>query len=368
VVEQGAAPRVSKARRNVLRAAKALTTPLLPDDYIELMNPMWTTRELRGEIVDIRPETEDAATVVIKPSVKWLGHWPGQYLRIGVEINGRRHWRAYSLTSDPDHPEGLISVTIKHVAEGKLSPYFTRQAEIGSMVYLGGVEGEFKLPYPRPEKLLFISAGSGITPIWSMVRNLANDRALSDAKHIHSCRNADDFIFGSVLRELHEKEDGYDLHEHHSTEAEDRIKPEDLDELVPDWRERETFLSGPPEMLEDMKDRWEADGDLDKLHLERFQPVIGGDGAKDAGEGGTIRFRVTEVEAESDGKTPILECGENAGAKLPFGCRMGICHTCVGKLEEGKVRDLRTGEVHGDEGQMIRTCVNAPEGHVEIAL
>ena len=152
MVEQGAAPRVSNARRRVLKAAKALTTPLLPDDYIELMNPMWTTRELRGEIIDIRPETDDASTVVIRPSVKWLGHWPGQYLRIGVEINGRRHWRAYSLTSDPDHPDGLISVTIKHVAEGKLSPYFTRQAEIGSMVYLGGVEGEFKLPYPRPEK------------------------------------------------------------------------------------------------------------------------------------------------------------------------------------------------------------------------
>ena len=126
----------------MLAAARALTTPLLPDDYIELMNPMWTTRELRGEIVDIRPETEDTSTIVIRPSAKWLGHWPGQYLRIGVEIDGRRHWRAYSLTSDPNHPDGLISVTVKHVPEGKLSPYFTRKAEIGTMVFLGGVEGE----------------------------------------------------------------------------------------------------------------------------------------------------------------------------------------------------------------------------------
>ena len=131
MVEQGAKPAISKARRRALKAAKALTTPLLPDDYIELMNPMWTTRELRGEIVAIRPETEDASTVVIRPSARWLGHWPGQYLRIGVEIDGVRHWRAYSLTSDPDHPEDLISVTIKHVPEGKLSPYFTRKAEVG---------------------------------------------------------------------------------------------------------------------------------------------------------------------------------------------------------------------------------------------
>ncbi len=367
VVEQGAAPRVSKARRRALKAARALTTPLLPDDYLELMNPMWTTRELRGQIEEVRPETDDTSTVVIRPSAPWLGHWPGQYLRIGVEINGRRHWRAYSLTSDPDHPDGLISVTIKHVPEGQLSPYFTRQAEVGSMVYLGGVEGEFRLPHPRPEKLLFISAGSGITPVWSMVRNLAQDDALIDARHIHCCREADDFIFGEHLRELHEQQDGYDLHEHHSAEGE-RLSPADLDDLVPDWRERETFLSGPAEMLEDMKDRWESDGDPDKLHLERFQPVIGGEGTKDVGGGGTIRFRITEVEAECDGKTPILACGEEAGAKLPFGCRMGICHTCVGKLAHGRLRDLRTGEVHGEEGQMVRTCVNAAEGHVEIEL
>ena len=77
----------------------------------------------------------------------------------------------------------------------------------------------------------------------------------------------------------------------------------------------------------------------------------------------------SDVEAESDGSQPILAAGEDAGATLPYGCRMGICHTCVGKLCSGKVRDLRTGKVSsGSEGEMIRTCVNAPEGPVEIAL
>jgi ferredoxin len=101
--------------------------------------------------------------------------------------------------------------------------------------------------------------------------------------------------------------------------------------------------------------------------MERFQPVIGkGDG--EHGEGGTIRFTESDVEAESDGEQPILVAGEEAGATLPYGCRMGICHTCVGRLCSGQLRDLRTGEVHGSEGEMVRTCVNAPEGPVEIAL
>ena len=76
----------------------------------------------------------------------------------------------------------------------------------------------------------------------------------------------------------------------------------------------------------------------------------------------------SDVEAESDGRQPILVAGEEAGATLPFGCRMGICHTCVGRLCSGKIRDLRTGEVHGQDGEMVRTCVNAPEGAIEIEL
>ena len=119
-------------------------------------------------------------------------------------------------------------------------------------------------------------------------------------------------------------------------------------------------------MLDAITEHWEREGDPDKLQMERFQPIIGGDAGE--GKGGTIRFLDSDIEAESDGSQPILVAGEEAGATLPFGCRMGICHTCVGKLCSGEIRDLRTGEVSGSEGEMVRTCVNAPEGPVEIAL
>ncbi len=145
-----------------------------------------------------------------------------------------------------------------------------------------------------------------------------------------------------------------------------RLGPEDLDRLCPDWRGREAFLSGPSEMLDAMHAHWKQHGDAGRLHMERFQPVIGGDGA--GGEGGTISFEASGETAESDGETPILVAGEKAGVALPFGCRMGICHTCVGRLCSGRVRDLRTGNVSGTEGEMIRTCINAPEGPVEIEL
>ena len=146
------------------------------------------------------------------------------------------------------------------------------------------------------------------------------------------------------------------------------MTPEDLDELCPDWRERETFLSGPREMIDSLLDHWEtAGGDSERLHTERFQPQID-DGDAERGDGGTITLSKSGIEAKSDGSKPILEAAEDAGATLPYGCRMGICHTCVGRLCSGKVRDLRTGEVRGQEDEMIRTCIHAPEGDVEIAL
>ena len=99
--------------------------------------------------------------------------------------------------------------------------------------------------------------------------------------------------------------------------------------------------------------------------MERFQPKLG---LAEEGEGGTIVFAKSDTEVECDGSTPILVAGEEEGLELPFGCREGICHTCIGKLCSGRVRDLRNGQITGSEGEMVRTCINAPEGRVEIEL
>ena len=366
MAERGARPQVPALQRRVYSAMRSLFTPLLPDDYLELINPLWSTQELRGRIERIDRETKDAVTVYIKPGWEWPGHEPGQYLRIGFVIDGVHHWRAYSLTSDPGRPDGLISITPKLVEEGKVTPWLVREAKPGTIVRLSDVEGTFKLPDPLPDKLLFISAGSGITPIMSMLRDLDRRDALDDVVHLHSARTPDDVIFGRQLRQIADRRPGFRLHEQMTGEH-GRIGPENLDDLVADWREREAFLSGPGDMLDAMTEHWEKAGDCDRLHMERFQPIIGqGDG--ELGEGGTIKFLDSGIEARSDGSQPILVAGEEAGATLPYGCRMGICHTCVGKLCSGKIRDLRTGKVSGSDGEVVRTCVNAPEGPIEIAL
>jgi stearoyl-CoA 9-desaturase NADPH oxidoreductase len=364
MAERGATPQVSPVRRKALDAIRSLFTPLLPDDYLELINPLWSTRELRGRIEEIRRETEEAATIVIRPGHDWPGHRPGQFLRVGVVVDGVFHWRAYSLTSEPAQADRCISITPKLVESGKVTPYLLRQAEPGAVVRLGGVEGDFVLPDDPPDRLLFISAGSGITPIMSMLRHLDRRGALDDVVHLHSARTEDAVIFGPELRALDRKHDGMRLHLQLTGER-GRLGPADLDDLCPDWREREAFVSGPGELLDALADHWDREGDCDRLHMERFQPKLG---LSEEGEGGPIRFLKSETETEAEGGTPILVAGEEAGLELPFGCREGICHTCVGKLCSGRVRDLRNGKVHGTEGETIRTCINAPEGAVEIEL
>lgn len=351
--------------RAALRAVRHLFTPLLPDDYLELINPLWTTRELRGRVERIEPEGSDAATVMIRPGFAWQGHAPGQYVRLGVLIDGRYHWRAYSLTSDPDDEDGLVSVTPKKVDKGVVSPYLVQRIRPGEVVRLGEVEGVFTLPDPLPASMLFISAGSGVTPIISMLRSLHHRRALDDVVVIHSARTERQLMFGAALRELDRRHDGMRL-ELRLTEHQGRITPDDLDRLCPDWREREAFCSGPGEMLDGLVEHWTEHGDPTRMHLERFQPIIGGGVGE--GTGGSVRFLRSKVTVDCDGGTPILVAGEKEGLTLPFGCRIGICHTCAGTARSGTIRDLRTGDVADVTGKVIRTCVNTAEGDLEIEL
>ena len=365
MAERGATPRVSPLRRGFLRAITHLFNPLRPDDYLELINPLWTTKELRGRVEEVQPQGSQAATVWIKPGYEWPGHLPGQYVRLGVVIDGRFYWRAYSLTSDPYPRDGLISVTPKLVDTGVVSPYLVRGIRPGDIVRLGEIEGVFTLPDPLPEKLLFISAGSGVTPIISMLLDLAHRNQMTDVVAIHSVRSKEQLMFAEVLRDFEERHDGFRLILR-ITGEEGRIGPSDIADLCPDWAERETMCSGPGDLLDALVEHWDSNGAKTRIHLERFQPIIAGSPGE--GEGGQVRFLKSKCETDCEPGVPILTAGEDAGLELKFGCRIGICHTCTGVLKKGQIRDLRTGEVSSPEGQAIRICVNTAEGDVDVDL
>ncbi len=353
-------------RRRALRSVRALFTPLLPDDYLELVNPLWSTRELRARVERVDRETAHAVSVVLRPGWGWPGHEAGQYVRVGLSVDGVQHWRAYSISSPPGRADGRITITPKLVEAGTVTPRLVRHARPGDVVRLGEVEGTFVLPRPLPARLLLVTAGSGITPVMSMLRALEQRGSWPDVAHVHCARDGADVIFGAELRALAARRPALRLHEHHSRAA-GRLRAVDLARLVPDWREREAFVCGPAAMLEELGALWEREGDPARLRVERFAPAPSAAPAA-PGSGGTVAFRASGVHAESDGTTPILDAGERAGLALRHGCRMGICHSCVASLRSGRVRDLRTGRVFGEPGEPVRLCVSAPEGPVELDL
>ena len=112
--------------RRVARLAERATTPLLPADYLDLFDPLRAGADLRGRIVAVQPETADAATIVIRPGAAGAATCPGQYVRIGIDVDGVRLWRAYSLTHGP-RADGRISITVKAIPDGKVSNHLVRQ-------------------------------------------------------------------------------------------------------------------------------------------------------------------------------------------------------------------------------------------------
>ena len=161
--------RTTGLRDAALRVASWATTPLLPTDYLDLIDPLRLGATLRGRIVERRLEVGDAATILIRPGRGWRGHIPGQFLRIGVDIDGVRHWRSYSVTSRTDPADGLLSIAVKRA--GRVSAYLVDEIAPGTLVQLDQAAGDFVLPEPVPEKILFVTAGSGVTPILGMLRN-----------------------------------------------------------------------------------------------------------------------------------------------------------------------------------------------------
>jgi stearoyl-CoA 9-desaturase NADPH oxidoreductase len=232
----------------------------------------------------------------------------------------------------------------------------------GEMIHLGQAEGAFVLPTPMPDKLLLVTAGSGITPVIGMLRNLFSRKEpfAADIVLLHSALSRSEVIFGDELRQ-YDAEGRLHLVEMH-TDTHGMLDVADLEQIVPDLHERITYACGPVGLL-DALEAHHTERDL-PLNIERFRTTV-----ISAGEGGTVSFTGNDTVVEADGATPILDAAEGAGVLMPSGCRMGVCFGCVLPLREGAVRDLRNGELTvaapGD-GVNIQTCISAAAGACEI--
>lgn len=347
------------------RVVEALTSPHGVDRYLEQVNPMWAAHEVRARVVSVHREVDvpghpPVATITLQPTSTWRGHRAGQHVQLGVEIDGsRRMTRVFTISSPDSHAGDRFTVTLRANPDGQVSRFLVERAEPGTIVHLSQAEGDFVLPDRVPEHVLFISGGSGITPVMSMLRSLQRRTHRGRVTFVHYAQSPEHQIFASELEEIRRSGHGTDLHLLHPELGDPALSPAWLEHTVPGYRDVPTWACGPAPLIEAVRAAYDGS---ESLQVEYFQPP------RTRGEaGGTVTFERARESADNSGGT-LLEQAEALGLKPEFGCRMGICFTCTSRKTAGTVRNVVTGVESSLPDEDIQICVNTPVGDCHVDL
>ena len=360
------ATRSRRLLRRAIGAVDAIATHHRVDRYVELAVPTWSSTEVRARVTDVARTTPSSVTLTLRPNANWSGFRAGQHTQLTVEIDGVRHTRCYSMANAAGS-DGLIELTVKAHPHGTVSNFLVDHAAVGMVVGLSPAQGEFALPDARPERVLLISGGSGVTPVMSMLRTLCAEGHTGPVTFVHYALGADDHIYRDEVEALAAEHANVRIVRIYT----DAPGTGDLDGFFtaaqlaaaePQWADAEVFVCGPPPLMNAVREHYAAAGLASRHHDEAFtlDQVIA------ESTGGTITFGASGATATDDGR-PLLEQAEAAGLKPEYGCRMGICHTCPRLLQTGTVRNVVNNELT-DAGTEVRICVSAPVGDVSIDL
>jgi ferredoxin-NADP reductase len=353
------------------RAVRSLTSPHTVDHYLEQIHPLLTVDEVRARVVEVVHETGDASTVVLRPNGAWRGFVPGQHVQFGVEVDGRRRVRVFSVSSSRENRDGTFSVSVKAHPDGYVSQFLHHELTPRTIVHLSQAEGEFVLPDAVPDRLLMLSGGSGITPVMSMIRTLRDRKHQGEVTFLHYARSRTDEMFSDELDRLADDLPGARVVRIYTRDPEPeaalagRFHVDHLKHLGVDASDTLTYVCGPAGLIASVRDTYDDLGAGQQLRAEYFKVPKVDLNAADAT--GTITFDTAGRTADNSGAT-ILEQAEAAGLEPAYGCRMGVCNTCAVKKLHGAARHVVSGEVQADTDQTLKICVHVPVGDVSVAL
>jgi ferredoxin-NADP reductase len=337
-----------------------LTGPHGVDRYTELVDPTWTLGDTRARVIEVRRDTPRSVTLLLRPN-RALSLRGGQHVNLTVEIDGRRRTRCYS----PAGAEGaeLVELTIGVHDGGLVSEYLFGHARPGMVVELDGPGGQFVLPDPRPGRILFVSGGSGITPVMSMLRTLRAERFAGQVAFLHYARSVEEACYRDELAAMPEVRvlHGF-TRSPRAGDVEGHFGPAHLAAAMPS--PDAVFACGPPALVRAVREH------CDNVSSESFVPPVfaPADPAAPADvAGGRITLADSGIDLTDDGR-PLLQQAESAGLRPQSGCRMGICHTCTRRKTRGAVKNLTTGTVSTADNEDVQICVSVPVGDVELAL
>ncbi len=309
-------------------------------------------------------------TLTLRPNSQWRGFPPGQSVAITVEVDGVRRTRCYSPANSAHASDGLLELTLRAHPNGLVSRHLREIARPGLVVGLTPAAGDFVLPASRPERLLLVSGGSGITPVLSMLRTLCDEGHSAPVTFLHYARDERSVTYRAELATIVQRHPNvrvvhvFTRGRSHGARRQHFSRAQ-LTALAPDCLGAPVFVCGPPSLIDGVRELWAAAGAEGNFHAESFLPVRVVPPAD--GVTGTVRFRSSAVQADNSGAV-LLEQAEAAGLRPAHGCRMGICHTCTCRKLAGQVRNVHSGELSSAEEEDIQICVSVPAGDVELDL
>jgi ferredoxin-NADP reductase len=336
------------------------------DRYLELISPRLTIADARAEVVRVRRQTTRSVTLTLRANGAWRGFAAGQYVAAGFELDGVRRTRTYS-PAGSQHAGRELELTVTEHPGGLVSGHLLRSVRPGAIVHLAQARGTFTLPQPRPDRIVLISGGSGVTPVLSMLRTLVDEGHDGQIAWLHFARSHADWLYRAEVQALAARHPdlriAYRPTRGHGAR---RLDARGLRALVGDVDGALAAVCGPQALIDAVPVVWtRLGGDAGRVLSETFTPTRAR--VSGAAATGTLRFLHSHRHAEIATGT-LLEQAEAAGLTPDFGCRMGICHTCTCRKAAGAVRNVLTGAVSEEEDEDIQLCVSVPAGDVALEL
>ncbi len=405
------AARIEEPRMEEMEAAPE-PSPLMS----HLLDPrtkvqLWSEGDIKLRVVDIIDETHDCKTFrMVGETPVLFSFKPGQFVTLRLPIDGKDVRRSYSISSSPSRPH-CLELTIKRVPGGLVSNWMCDHVKLGDLIPMRGPSGKFSCFNFPSRKMLFIGAGSGITPVMSMLRWVIDTAADVDAFLFVSARTPKDVIFKNELEWMSSRHSGIRVAMTMTnrwsggetwTGLTGRCDASMLKLLVPDLHERHAFMCGPSPFMDAVKDCLRAiEFPIAQLHLESFGEarVVKGEkvqprdvpkhvmvapslavtaeapaipppsqAALAAAGGFKVRFSKAGKNVETDGEASLLDLAEANGIEINYGCRSGSCGDCKVKVASGTVDYGEHCEITEDEKKkgLAYACVARPQSDLEV--
>ncbi|TVO36759.1 hybrid-cluster NAD(P)-dependent oxidoreductase [Vibrio algivorus] len=315
---------------------------------------------------------------------------PGQFITLGIEIDGKMEYRAYSLSSIPHQTE--LQLTIKRVVDGKVSNYIVDSLQEGQTVSVLKPAGEFHIEQPHGKRIVLLSAGCGITPVMSMAKTLLADKTdTTDIHFIHAATELEQVIYHQELLEMaaSHKRFHFDVmleNAQGSEYLEGRLTQAALKQFCPDIAERSAFLCGPIGFMAAMQENLSELGmNMDNFYQESFTPAeseqlevalnlevtLGSDADKaQAISNATVFVPAFGAQAEAKIGSALIDALEAAKVPVIAACRSGICGSCKCRVVKGAFTRTSTATLTDDEidNGFVLACSCQVESDVEVAL